>query len=160
MITASWKLPSSPGGAPGAPDMVKASRLQSQEAPSRSSCARMLPRDFTFCCQTRPTKSSRLKSRRDLPSFASSRSTTICVAIPAWSVPGCQSVSKPRIRCQRVRMSCNVLLKAWPICSAPVTLGGGIMIEKLSARDALAPARNAPALSHSAAIRASAPAGS
>ena len=39
--------------------------------------------------------------RRCRPS-ASSRSTTIWVAMPAWSRPGCQRVSKPRIRCQRV----------------------------------------------------------
>ena len=42
------------------------------------------------------------------------------------------------------------------MCSEPVTLGGGIMIEKVSARLALAPALKAPALSQSAAIRASA----
>jgi len=36
---------------------------------------------------------------------AISRSVTICVAMPAWSVPGCQSVSKPRILCQRISTS-------------------------------------------------------
>ena len=49
-----------------------------------------------------------------------------------------------------------MLLKAWPICSEPVTLGGGIITQKLSAREALAPAAKAPCASHSAAIRASA----
>ena len=83
-------------------------------------------------------------------------STCNWVAIPAWSCPGCQSVSNPRIRCQRIRMSCSVLLNAWPTCSAPVTLGGGIMIVKVSLRRLPAPARNAPELSQAAYIRASA----
>src|SRR5690606_27431324 len=79
------------------------------------------------------------------------------VAMPAWSCPGCHSVSKPRIRCQRVRMSCRVLLKAWPTCSAPVTLGGGIITQKVSSRLRFAPARKAPAASHICEMRASAP---
>ena len=29
------------------------------------------------------------------------RSTTICVAMPAWSVPGCHSTSRPRMRSKR-----------------------------------------------------------
>ena len=33
------------------------------------------------------------------------------------------------MRCQRIRISCSVLLKAWPMCSEPVTLGGGIMMQ-------------------------------
>ena len=40
-------------------------------------------------------------SRRSLPSAASRRSTTICVAMPAWSVPGCHSASRPCMRRQR-----------------------------------------------------------
>ena len=57
------------------------------------------------------------------------RSTTICVAMPAWSVPGCHSTSLPRIRSNRHRMSCSVLFSAWPICNEPVTFGGGMTIE-------------------------------
>lgn len=126
LMTASWKLPSSPSGAEGAPDMVKASRDQSQEAPRRFSWPMMVPRDLIFCCQTRFSNSSRpISTRVGSPLAAMSRSVTICVAMPAWSVPGCHSVSKPRIRCQRIRMSCNVLLKAWPMCRLPVTLGAG-----------------------------------
>ena len=54
-------------------------------------------------------------------------------------------------------MSCSVLLSAWPICSEPVTFGGGITIENAGApARALAPAANASAASHAAAIRASA----
>src|SRR5690554_5669757 len=54
-----------------------------------------------------------------------------------------------------------VLLKAWPICSAPVTFGGGIMMENgLASGPALAPATKASRLSHRSRIRASAAAGS
>ena len=49
-------------------------------------------------------------SRRFLPSLASCRSTIICVAMPAWSVPGSQSVTNPRMRCQRTMMSICVWL--------------------------------------------------
>jgi hypothetical protein len=83
------------------------------------------------------------------PLAAISRSVTIWVAMPAWSVPGCHSVSNPRIRCQRISTSCSVLLNACPICRLPVTLGGGITMQKLSAPGrAFAPARKAPAASH------------
>src|SRR3989338_7585100 len=37
------------------------------------------------------------------------------------------------MRCQRTRISCNVLLKAWPMCRLPVTFGGGIITENASA---------------------------
>ncbi len=148
-MTASWKLPSSPSGASGAPDMVKASRDQSQEAPRRLSWPMIVPRDFCFCAQTRAVKAVRpIWARVPSPLAAISRSVTIWVAMPAWSVPGCQRVSWPRIRCQRVRMSCNVLLKAWPMCSEPVTLGGGMRMLNASAPGAaLAPASKAPASS-------------
>src|SRR5581483_10825154 len=33
------------------------------------------------------------------------------------------------MRSNRARMSCSVLLSAWPMCSEPVTLGGGMTIE-------------------------------
>ena len=45
-------------------------------------------------------------------------------------------------------MSCSVLLSAWPICSEPVTFGGGITIVNGSAsRRSGRPALNAPASS-------------
>ena len=112
----------------------------------------MVPRLLCFCCQTRSTKASRpISSRVGSPFAAISRSVTIWVAMPAWSVPGCQRVSWPRIRCQRTRMSCSVLLKACPMCSEPVTLGGGITTEKCGAPVlALAPARKHRPSSHSA----------
>ncbi len=67
------------------------------------------------------------------PLAASWRSTIIWVAMPAWSVPGSQSAALPRIRSKRIRTSWSVLLSAWPMCSAPVTLGGGITIVNGSA---------------------------
>ena len=60
-----------------------------------------------------------------LPSALSCCSTTICVAIPAWSVPTCQSVLSPLIRCQRISTSISVCWNACPMCSVPVTFGGG-----------------------------------
>ena len=138
--------------------MVNASRSQSQEAPSRCNWPMIVPRDFCFCSQTFRVKASRpISSRPTFPAFAISRSVTIWVAIPAWSVPGCQSVSSPCIRCQRVRMSCSVLLNAWPMCKEPVTFGGGIITEKAGRPGlALAPAAKALASSQALEIRASA----
>eukprot|EP00982_Pelagococcus_subviridis_P005107 29475-Pelagococcus_subviridis.AAC.7 len=48
--------------------------------------------------------------------------------MPAWSVPGSHSVGRPRIRAFLAMMSCSVTNIAWPMCSAPVTFGGGIAI--------------------------------
>src|SRR5712692_8996114 len=45
------------------------------------------------------------------------------------------------MRCQRVRMSISVWSSMWPICSEPVTLGGGMTIEN-TGPGALASARN------------------
>ena len=43
--------------------------------------------------QVRSTNASRPSSCRVVPSATSCFSTTFCVEIPAWSYPGCQSVS-------------------------------------------------------------------
>ena len=56
--------------------------------------------------------------------------------MPAWSRPGSQSASKPLMRFQRTITSWRVRVKAWPMCSEPVTLGGGIMIAKRGLADA------------------------
>ncbi len=131
--------------------IVNRSRDQSQDAPRRLSWLTMVPPDSSFHSQTLATKSSRPMSARLTPCSASCRSTTICVAMPAWSVPGCHSVSKPRIRCQRTRMSWSVLFSAWPMCSEPVTLGGGMTMVKVSAPGfAFAPAAKQPCASQSA----------
>jgi hypothetical protein len=66
---------------------------------------------------------------RDAPSDSSSFSTWRCVAGPAWSVPKIHFVRRPRIRFVRTRASCIVQLSAWPMCSTPVTFGGGTAIE-------------------------------
>ena len=93
--------------------MVKRSRDQSHEAPSRLSWPMMAPPDSAFHSQTRLMNASRPISR--LPGCWRSinwRSTTAWVAMPAWSVPGCHSTSLPRMRSKRQRMSCSVLLSA------------------------------------------------
>jgi hypothetical protein len=56
------------------------------------------------------------------------RSTTSCVAMPAWSVPGSHSALYPCMRRQRTSASCTTYI-ACPMCSDPVTFGGGIAIE-------------------------------
>ena len=50
--------------------------------------------------------------------------------MPAWSVPGRYRVGSPSIRCQRVIRSSRASVSACPMCSSPVTLGGGMMIVK------------------------------
>ena len=74
-----------------------------------------------------------MSTRRMLPSAASWRSTTIWVAMPAWSVPGTHSVAMPRMRAKRASTSCSVLFSAWPMWSEPVTFGGGMTMVKVGA---------------------------
>ena len=50
--------------------------------------------------------------------------------MPAWSVPRIQSVFFPRIRFIRTNASCIDPFSACPMCSTPVTFGGGIATEK------------------------------
>ncbi len=109
--------------------MVNRSRDQSTESPSRRICPRIAPPDSAFHRQTRSTNASRPRSCRDLPSPASWRSTTFWVAMPAWSMPGSQRTSYPCMRLRRDRVSWMVWSSAWPMCSDPVTLGGGMTIE-------------------------------
>ena len=82
--------------------MVKRSRPQSTESPSRFIWPRIAPPDSAFHCQTRSTNVSRPRSWRDSPSSASWRSTTFWVAMPAWSMPGSHSTSYPCIRRRRI----------------------------------------------------------
>ncbi len=93
-----------------------------------SNCSMIRGRVCSTHDQTRSTKASRPRSWRVSPSSGSWRSTTFCVAIPAWSVPGIQSASRPCIRRQRIRRSCSVLFSPWPMCRTAVTFGGGITI--------------------------------
>ena len=141
--------------------MVNRSRGQSRLAPSRRSWRVMVPPLSAFHCQTRSRKAARPMLRRSwLPSAVKRRSTTICVAMPAWSVPGCHSASRPCIRRQRISASCSVKVSACPMCRLPVTLGGGIMMVKgcagLSGWQAKAPDFSQPSYrrgSNSAGVR-------
>ena len=58
----------------------------------------MVEPELSFQSHTCFTKVSRPRSWRLMPASCSWRSTTICVAMPAWSVPGTHSVLKPRMR--------------------------------------------------------------
>ncbi len=78
--------------------MVKYSRLQSTLSPRRRICVVMVLPLFSFHSQTLRVKASRPRSWRLAPCSWSWRSTTICVAMPAWSVPGTHSVLWPRMR--------------------------------------------------------------
>ena len=62
--------------------------------------------------------------------------------------------------CIRVSASWTVPLSAWPMCSAPVTFGGGIAIEKLVSGVPSGGGSKAPLASQAAKIRASASPGS
>ena len=79
--------------------MVKRSRSQSTEFPKRRICDVIVPPDSFFHSHTLSINASRPISVRDgWFSAASLRSTTICVAIPAWSVPTCHKELKPSMR--------------------------------------------------------------
>ena len=116
-------------------------RSQSHDAPSRRNCSRMMPPFSSRQAQTFSTNFSRPKSWRVCFDLRSSRSTTVCVAMPAWSVPGSQSVDLPSSRARRMRMSWIVLFNTWPIVSTPVTLGGGITMLYASRPGCTVPAK-------------------
>src|SRR5438552_11412327 len=54
------------------------------------------------------------------------------------------------MRWNRAMMSVCVNENTWPTCSDPLTVGGGVSIEKISARDRVRSKRYTPALSHRA----------
>ncbi|MDT4801767.1 hypothetical protein FQZ97_344790 [compost metagenome] len=78
--------------------IVKYSRLQSTVSPMRRICSVMVLPDFSFHSHTRATKFLRPRSWRLTFCSCSWRSTTIWVAMPAWSVPGTHSVLAPFMR--------------------------------------------------------------
>ena len=84
--------------------------------------------DCSFHAQTRSTNLSRPSARRVRPSFASSRSTTICVAMPAWSLPGCQS-GAPAHAVKPDQGVLDGVVEACPMCRLPVTFGGGMTMQ-------------------------------
>ena len=90
----------------------------------------MVAPDSSRQFQTRRTNSSRPSSSRVRLTRSSIRSTTFCVAMPAWSVPQIQSALRPCMRRRRTITSCIEPLSAWPMCSDPVTLGGGTAMTK------------------------------
>ena len=94
------------------------------------------------------------------PSRASRCSTCFCVAMPAWSVPKIHFARRPCMRFQRMSTSWIEPLSAWPMCSAPVTFGGGTAIEKFSSGVPSGSGWLMPDSSHRCAIRGSASAGS
>ena len=106
--------------------MVKAVRSQSQLAPRRRSCFRMMPPCSWVQSQACSRNCSRVRSCFLMPCSASFFTTFASVAIEAWSVPGTQHAFLPSMRARRTRMSWMVLFSMWPICSTPVTLGGGM----------------------------------
>ena len=111
----------------GPSSSVNAVRVQSHDAPMRLVCSYILLPYLSTHCQTLSLKPSRPKSCLLTPSPASIRSTTTCVAIPAWSEPGRYKDGSPFIRCQRTIRSSSAIVSACPMCSSPVTFGGGMM---------------------------------
>ena len=80
--------------------------------------------------------------------------------MPAWSVPKIHFARLPCIRAWRMHRSWIEAFSAWPMCSAPVTLGGGTAIEKFSAASPSGSGLNTPASSQRANTRDSTSAGS
>ena len=84
--------------------MVKYSRLQSTLSPMRRIWRVIVFPDSSFHSHTLAIKFLRASvgvapmAWRLMPLSCSWRSTTIWVAMPAWSVPGTQAVLKPRMR--------------------------------------------------------------
>jgi hypothetical protein len=84
----------------GIGSMVKTVRDQSPDEPRRRIWRSIVSPDSFFHSQTFSMKRSRPSESRvsPAPSSARLRVTTISVAMPAWSVPTCHSVSNPRMR--------------------------------------------------------------
>ena len=78
--------------------MVKYSLDQSTLSPMRRIWVVMVLPLFSFHSHTFFTKASRPRSWRLIFCASSWRSTTIWVAMPAWSVPGIHTVLCPRMR--------------------------------------------------------------
>ena len=78
--------------------IVKYWRSQSTLEPMRRICCVMVLPDCSFHSQMRATKFLRPKPWRVRPCLANCPSTTIWVAMPAWSVPGTHTVLSPFMR--------------------------------------------------------------
>src|SRR3954447_26498285 len=108
----------------------------------------------------RSMNASRPSSSREVPWDFSSFSTCVCVAMPAWSVPRIHFVRRPSMRWWRISVSWTEPLSAWPMCSAPVTFGGGIAIEKFSSAVPAGSGWNRPEASQRSTMRGSTSRGS
>src|SRR4051812_3931227 len=86
----------------------------------------MMPPYFSFHSNAYFKNSSRLSVFLSMPWSFSICTTFASVAMLAWSLPGTQHALNPLILAFLTRISCTVSLSVWPICSTPVTLGGGI----------------------------------
>jgi hypothetical protein len=120
----------------------------------------MIPPCSRVQSQTSSTNLSRPRSSFSTSCFASLPSTCFCVAIPAWSVPKIHFARRPFMRAQRMSTSWIEPFSAWPMCSAPVTFGGGTAIEKFSLASPSGAGWLIPDSSQRCAIRGSASAGS
>src|SRR3954447_11002450 len=105
-------------------------------------------------------KASRPSSSREVPCSLRRFSTCVWVAMPAWSVPRIHFARRPRWRWKRISVSWTEPLSAWPMCSAPVTLGGGIAIEKFSSGEPSGSGWNSPESSQRCTMRGSTSEGS
>ena len=135
MMPASWNLTkASVTALAQRSSIVNRSRDQSTLLPSLLSCVQMRLPYWPFQAQTCSRNFSLPKSCLETGGdcLASIFSTTDCVAIPAWSVPGTYKVASPRMRCHRVRQSSIAAVRACPKCKEPVTFGGGITITNFS----------------------------
>ena len=106
--------------------MVNRSRLQSQEQPRRLSWLIIGPPDSAFHCQTRSMKASRPKVVAILPLGGQHPLHDILGGdagmVGARHPQGIVALH----RLQRTRISWRVLFRACPMCSEPVTFGGGM----------------------------------
>src|SRR3954463_6479596 len=105
-------------------------------------------------------KASRPSSSREVPCSLRRFSTCVWVAMPAWSVPRIHFARRPRWRWKRISVSWTEPLSAWPMCSAPVTLGGGIAMEKFSSGEPSGSGWNSPESSQRSTMRGSTSEGS
>src|SRR3954447_22149685 len=103
---------------------------------------------------------SRPISSRLVPCCLRRFSTWVWVAMPAWSVPRIHFARRPRWRWKRINVSWTEPLSAWPMCSAPVTFGGGIAIEKFSSGVPSGSGWNSPESSQRSTMRGSTSEGS
>ena len=111
--------------------MVKRSRDQSQEAPSRLSWLMMVPPDSAFQAHTFSRNFSRPSARRPgllpLHQLALDHHLGGDAGMVGAGLPehvACRACAR-----SGTSTSWSVLLSAWPICSEPVTLGGGMTMQ-------------------------------